>query len=112
MSVKTLGMRVAGFIRHYGDELLQVTGLLKGVVGSLPIDHDDKASIASVVERLEAAAKAAQAGASAVANAPVVTVKRSDLVAIVNEVAPALIKAEVAKQLAEAKAVEAKSEGN
>ena len=84
MDVKALAENVGKFIGHYSGELRTVAATIETVLGSIPMDAQDKERISGVLDNLQNAASAAADGAAALQNATVeVVVSAQDVKAAV-----------------------------
>ena len=99
MNVVDLAGKFAGFLAHHSGELRVVASTLESIVGSLPIDAQDKERLSGVLAQLQTNADRIAAAADALLNTPVetVTVDSADVEGAVRAVLPGVISTLIAQ---------------
>jgi len=109
MSVKTVAGTLLGFLNHHASDLGAVDTALSSILAALPINAQTRETIQEAIDRVKDSAVNIEKAVEAFAETPMktVTIKRSDIEDVLDDLLPAAVAAYMAKNPVKAPAAPA-----
>lgn len=93
----TIFGKFVSFVSKYGTELASVSDALSTIVSALPLNRSDKVKVEAIIQSLDTSVDNILKGVKALDKESKVVIKKSDIVEIVKEVLPEIVRSEMAR---------------